>query len=76
MRSALFSVAVRLRGNRLLADPSILRGLSAIRRGCTIVGFRILLKIECEFVHAFPGGCRPPFFRYQSQTFFLANWTY
>ena len=70
MRSALFSMAVRLRGNRLLADPSILRGLSAIRRGCTIVGFTTFPKIGHGFAHAFPGGCRPPFFRYRVQNFF------
>ena len=70
MPSALFSMAVRLPGNRLLADPSILRGLSAIGRGCTMVGFLIFPKIESEFPHAFPGGCRPPFFRYRVQNFF------
>ena len=63
-------MAVRLRGYRLLADPSILRGLSAIGRGPTMVGFTLLLKIESEFTHAVPGGCRPPFFKYRVQTFF------
>ena len=69
MRSVLFSMAVRLRGYRLLADPSILRGLGAIGRGPTMVGFRLFHKIESEFAHAFSGGCRPPFFKYRVQTF-------
>ena len=63
-------MAVRLRGHRLLADPSILRGLRAIGRGPTMVGFTTFLKIEHGFAHAFPGGCRPPFFRYRVQTFY------
>ena len=67
MQSVLLSMAVRLRGYRLLADPSILRGLSAIGRGSTMVGVMIFLQISGAALH---------FSDIESKLFLVANWSY
>ena len=51
-------------------DDAVTDLVGAFGRGSTMVGLMIFPKIECEFAHAFPGGCRPPFFRYRAQKFF------
>ena len=61
-------MAVRTRGYQLFAHPIPLRGLSAIRRGPTMLKFETFRKSGDRFTDSLPTGCRPPFLSDRHET--------